>query len=254
MALSRIERLDIVARSKGVTQIISYARIVLLILTPFFGLLAVNSEAASRETALVAALAAASFFTGIALWLNWRFKVFVLSLFCFLFAVGSLLSKDHPHTNTVFGFIAAYTWVLLFIYYGCGLWVMGRRYAFANDHGFREERDRLDKWIDELNGATAITFPSGSFWTGYWTHRIYNAGDCWVVAQLKRGSTKLRSCRVYELSDVSFTRLPSGRWQVDIEGNRKKKSFIEVDLSSGSPTILPIKETGFHQAGKLPTC
>ncbi len=239
MALSRIERLDLVARSRASVSTISCARIGLVVLTPLFILLAVNSTAPRRETVLVVALAAASFLTAIILWLDWRFKVYALSIFCFFFAIGDALSNDHPNSHTPLGWIAANGWALLFFYYACGLWVMGRRYALANESSFREERDQLNKWMDEVSGTTAIEFPTGSFWTGYWSYRILNPGACWIVAQFKRGSSKLRSCRVYELSDVSFTRLPSGKWQVDIgRKGEKKKSFIEVDVSSGSPSVL----------------
>jgi hypothetical protein len=218
---------------------ISCARIGLVVLTPLFILLAVNSTAPRRETILVAALAAASFLTAIILWLDWRFKVYALSICCFVFVICDTLSNDHPHSHTALGWMAANGWALLFLYYACALWVMGRRYALVNDSGFREEREQLNKWMDGLSGTTAIEFPTGSFWTGYWSYRILNPGECWIVTQFKRGSTKLRSCRVYELSDVSFTRLLSGKWQVDIgRKGEKKKSFIEVDVSSGSPSVL----------------
>ena len=238
MTLSRIERLDLVARSKASLQTISYARIVLLILTPFFVLLAFYSTASSRETVLVAVLAAASFLTSLLLWLDWRFKLYALSLFCFLFAICDVVSTDHPHSDTLLGFIGARYLVLLFIYYGCGLWLMGRRYALASHSSFREEREQLDRWMNELNGTAPIEFPSGSFWTGYWNYRILNPEGCWLVAQFKRGGTKLGSCRVYESGDVSLKRLLSGRWQIEISRKgEKKKSFVEVEVS-GSPSVL----------------
>jgi len=239
MALSPVERLDLVARSKASSGVISRARIVLSVLTPLFILLAVNSEAASRETMLVYVITGASFLTAIVLWLDWRFKIYALSVFCFLFAIADSMSRDHPRSHAVLGWLAAYAWVPLFIYYGSSLWVISRRYAVATGEGFREETEQLDKWIGALRGATAIEFPSGSFWTGYWTYSLLNPGSCWLVAQFKRGSSKLRSCRVYELSDVSFTRLPSGRWQIEMGGKgEKKKSFVEVEVSSGSSAVL----------------
>jgi hypothetical protein len=191
MSLSRIERLDLVARSKATVPVISYARIALLIATPLFVLLAVNSTAPFRETALVAALAVVSLLTAIVLWLNWRFKLYVLSLFCFSFAIGNWISTDYTHSHTLFAWVGAHVWGLLFVYYGCGLWMMARRYAIANESSFRTERDQFEKWMDEHNGSTAIEFPSGSFWTGYWTYRILNPGDCWIVAKSKRGLNNL---------------------------------------------------------------
>jgi hypothetical protein len=239
MALSPVERLDLVARSKASSVTISRARIALSLLTPLFVILAVNSEAPSRETALVYGIAGASFLIAMILWLDWRFKVYALSVFCFLFAIADAVSRDHPRSHTVLGWVAAHALVPLFAYYGSGLWIMGRRYAKATGNSFREEREQLDKWMAALSGATAIEFPSGSFWTGYWTYCVLNTGSCWLVAQFKRGSTKLSSCRVYELSDVSFKHLPSGRWQIEMGGKReKRKSFSEVEVSSGSPPVL----------------
>jgi hypothetical protein len=239
MVLPPVERLDLVARSRASTGTISRARIALSILTPLFVLLAVNSEAPSRDTALVYVIAGGSFLTAIILWLDWRFKVHALSVFCFLFAIVDVVSKDHPRSHTVLGWVAAHALVPLFVYYGSGLWMMGRRYAKATGNSFREEREQLDKWMAALSGATAIEFPSGSFWTGYWTYSVLNPGSCWLVAQFKRGSTKLSSCRVYELSDVSFRHLPSGKWQIEMGGKgEKKKLFLEVEVSSGSPPVL----------------
>jgi hypothetical protein len=63
------------ARSKANASWISNARIVLLLLTPFFILLAVNGTAPFRETVLVAILGAVSLLTAVILWLSWRYKV-----------------------------------------------------------------------------------------------------------------------------------------------------------------------------------
>lgn len=239
MAPSPVQRLDFVARSKASAPIVSSARVVLSIVTPLFILLAVNSEAHSRETALVYVIAGASLLTAIILWLDWRFKIQALSVFCFLFAIADVLSKDHPRAHTVLGWVAGHALVPLFAYYGSGLWVMGRRYAKATGNSFREEREQLDTWMAVLSGATAIEFPTGSFWTGYWTYRLLNPGSCWVVAQFKRGSSKLRMCRVYELGDVSFKRMHSGRWQIEMGSKgERKKSFFEVQVSPGSASVF----------------
>jgi hypothetical protein len=243
MRLSLVERMDLVARSKSNAPLISYARIVLLLLAPLCILLAVNSTAPFPETVLVAILGAVGLLTAVILWLNWRYKVYALALFCFLFASGDVLSHDHPHSHTVLGWIAAHSLLPLFVYYACGLWIIANRYALANSNGFREDRDQFDKWMQTLNGRSAneIEFPAGSFWTGYWTYRILNPGECWIVAQFKRGGDKLRSCRVYELKDIVFSRLPSGKWQIDITPKSgKRKSFVEVEIPPSLPTDFRI--------------
>jgi hypothetical protein len=241
MALTQIERLDTVAQSKVTTSVISYARITLLILTPLFVVLAVNSVAPFLETLLVALISAGGLVTSFVLWLNWRFKVYALSLWCFLFVIRNAISNGHPHSHTVLEWIGEHSFSLLFFYYGCALWLKARGYARANQSSFREEREKIEKWMDEKSAIAHVEFPTGSFWTGYWTYYIFNPEDCWVVARYKRGGKKLTSCRVYELKDVRFARLSSGKWRIDIvPQSGKKKSFVEVDLPvpfTSQPTL-----------------
>ncbi len=81
MTQSETERLDLVARSKVDSGIISYSRIALLLLAPLALLLAANSTAPFLETILVATLGAAGLVTALILWVDWRYKVYTLSLY-----------------------------------------------------------------------------------------------------------------------------------------------------------------------------
>jgi hypothetical protein len=109
----------------------------------------------------------------------------------------------------------------------------------ANSDGFRDERDRVEKWKKLLgaeNEPQVVEFPAGDFATGYWTYRILDAGAYWVVAQFKRGTKRLKSCHVYDLSGITFTRMASGKWQVNISSSSSgTKSFAEIEIPLSFP-------------------
>lgn len=242
MTQSETERLDLVARSKVDSGIISYSRIALLLLAPLALLLAANSTAPFLETILVATLGAAGLVTALILWVDWRYKVYTLSLFCFTFALCDLLSHDHPHSQTLLGWIGAHALLPLFLYYGCGLMVIAGRYALVNGNGYVKERSQVELWLEILKrqgDSNVAEFPTGSFWTGYWTYRFLNPGACWIVGKFKRGGSKLRGCHVHKLSDIAFVRLASGRWRVEILTANKTMAFDEVEIAP--PGFDPIK-------------
>jgi len=239
MAMSTTERLDLVAHSEVVGTFVSKSRIFLLLLAPFCILLAVNSTAPFRETVLVAILGASGLLTAVVLWLNWRYKVFALALFWFLVALLEVLSHDQPSSHTVLGWVFTHALAPVLAYYGYRVWMLARGYSVTNSIGFRDEKNQFDKWKRLLNGhnePNVAEFSAGDFSTGYWTYRILNTGACWVVAQFKRGSNKLKSCHVYDLSCVTFTRSSSGKWQITITPKSgRTKSFDEVEMPSSFP-------------------
>src|SRR5579883_2038115 len=130
--LSPIERLDRVARAQTATILVSRVRILLLFLTIFIAWLGISSKAPSGETLLVRVLTAATATATVILWLKWRYKLYAPAVLSFAWMMGSVLVRDHPRPHTVFGMLAQYSMVPMFAYYGCGLWVMARRYAQIN--------------------------------------------------------------------------------------------------------------------------
>jgi hypothetical protein len=239
MALSTTDRLDLVAHTEVVGTFISKSRIFLLFLAPFCILLAVNSTAPFRETVLVAILGASGLLTAVVLWLNWRYEVFALALFWFLVAILEVLSHDQPSSHRVLGWVFAHAFAAALAYYGYHVWMLAKGYSLANSSGFRDEKNQFDPWkrlLNSQNEPNVAMFSAGDFWTGYWTYRILNAGTCWVVAQFKRGSNKLKSCHVYDLSCVTFVRLASGRWRITITPKSGlTKFFDEVEMPSSFP-------------------
>jgi len=231
---SVVARLDQAARSKASASLIFRARIALLLVGAFAVVLAVNSSASARETMLTWTLGIGGLTAGLSLYLNWRHKVFALAAFCFLFVACNLVSRDHPHSQTILGWIAAHSLSLLFLYYGFGAVVIARRYALVNSVRYVDERKQIDNSLRTTRDSTdgsLIEFPSGNFWKGYWTYRIANLGPGWMLAQFKRGKDRLWSCRVYPQEGLTITQLQSGKWRIELTSEKEKKCFNEVELT-----------------------
>lgn len=237
--LSVTERLEFAARTQTSTVLISRARVILIFVTIFITLLGISSTAPFRETLLVRVLAAISAMVTAILWQEWRYKVYALAILVFCFGIADVLSVDHPATHTVLGWISTHSQLLMFAYFGCGLWIIARRYAIVNGSDWQKEREQLAEWLGILGNPSNVNvfeFATGSFWTGYWNYRICKEGDYWIIAKLKRGTTKLAGYYVRQPNEVTFTALPSGRWKVDITMGKKKKSFTEIEISRPLPS------------------
>jgi hypothetical protein len=240
-----VEKIDRAAKARANQRLISYRRIALPVASVLFILLASASEAPPHETQLVKALAATAVVTSVLIWSSWRYKLYGVAIFCFLFAVANVLWNDHPRHGTALGWIAGHFPSFLFTFYGAGMCVIARRYSIVSGNDWKDQRKQLDDWFQNLNsqsGTNVIEFPTGSFWTGYWTYHILNTGDCWLVAKFKRGTTKLAACSVVELKHVVFTGLPSGKWNVEITEKNKTRTFTEVEIArppGGRPTSPP---------------
>ncbi len=239
--MSSLEDLDLVARAQSNQRLISYLRIALPLISLLCIMLASLSEAPRQETLLVTVLAATGVATSITLWLNWRYKLYSIAIFCLAFAVMNVLSHDHPPHHTIMGWVAGQSLTFLFTYYGIGACVIARRYAIVNGGEWKNQKTQVEIWMQNLSnqrGINAIEFSTGSFWTGYWTYRILNTGDCWLVAKFKKGSDKLAECRVRELNNVSFTPIPSGKWRIVITDKKKTTTLTEIDISPTLPAMF----------------
>ena len=242
MMLSKTERLDLVAWSQTTASFIVSSRILLAVLAAFCLVLAINSTAPTQETVLVAVMGTLSLVIAIILWSGWRYKVYALSSFWLLFAVGDVVSHDHPKSHTVLEWVTTHALALVLVLYSWNVWKRAAPYALANSDGFRDERNQVENWkklLDARNEQQVVEFATGDFATGYWTYRILNTGAYWVVAQFKRGTKRLKSCHVYDLNGVSFTRMASGKWQVSISSSSGAKSFSEIEIPLSFP-VAPV--------------
>jgi len=236
--MSSLEQLDLAAKARANQRLISYLRIVVPALSAFCVMLASASEAPVRETQLVAALAAVGVIASVLLWTTWRYKLYSVALFCFLFAVGDVLSNNHPHHHTILEWIAGRSYGFLFIFYAVGMGAIAWRYSTVNRNEWATPRKRLDDWFQDLNrqgNLNVIEFTTGSFWTGYWNYRILHTGDSWLVAKFKKGTTKIATCSVVELKNVAFMPLQSGKWNVEITEKNKTRKLANIEISPPLP-------------------
>jgi hypothetical protein len=114
-----------------------------------------------------------------------------------------------------------------------GSWKQAGPVATLRAPGWENERDQVVRWQQILTSpqpvSRVVEFSTGSFWSGYFTYRLLNPGQYWVVAKFKRGKTKSWvDCSVRELSAVHFTQLPMG----------------EINVIIGKKTLRAAKLTG----------
>src|SRR5712692_635500 len=98
--LSSIERLDLAAWVQSKAGRISNARVGLTFLTLLGIVRAIDSQIASHEILLVLGMAAAGVIATVLVWMDWRYRVYPLALWCFAFVAVFALSHDHPHSHT----------------------------------------------------------------------------------------------------------------------------------------------------------
>ncbi|ABF41658.1 hypothetical protein Acid345_2657 [Candidatus Koribacter versatilis Ellin345] len=234
----RVERLDAVAKVLSTVSWLSRARTPLLFVVPICILLTVSSEASRLETVLIGIVSASALLALVALWTEWRYKLYVVAALCLVFgASGILWQYQEAHKRPMDWFYGSGL-SLMFLYWGCAIVVTAHRYAVVNGDSWREEREQVDALIQRVarrSEPDVLEFSTGNFWRGYWTYRLYNLGTGWLVARFKKGSTKLVECRVRGLSEIVFHPEASGNWNVDVMARGKTTSFRDVDLSGKVP-------------------
>ncbi|HET6842278.1 MAG TPA: hypothetical protein VFK06_11440 [Candidatus Angelobacter sp.] len=214
---SDIERLDLAARVQYLSGMLSRWQVGLSLLALLTVFLAFVSTADRHETWLIRIVAGCTVMAAVILCLTWRYKVYALALMFFIWAALNMFSHDHPAYHTVFGWFAAHSLTPMFICWGCASLIAARRYAVVYGPGWQAERGQVEEWCRMLkrpDSGPIAEFILGSFWKGIWTYRILNAGDCWVIARLTKHSRRIVDCRVYELHQVTFTRLANEKWKI----------------------------------------
>ncbi len=205
---TEIERLDLVARAEATKIILSRVRVPLTFLSAFGILLAVVSEASFYETSVVSILAILAVVTTIMLWMRSRYAPGALAVLFFVTVIAGSFITDDPDAHTLLGSTSRYLGFALLLFVGCRWATNAMPFIAAHSKGLENERYQVEDWIKILTspGRTdpVAEFFTKSFWTGYWTYRILDAGSCWVIAQFKtRNTGRLLGCRVRERGAVN---------------------------------------------------
>jgi hypothetical protein len=141
-----VARLDLAARAKVGEAVAIRLRWIILFLGLFIAALAFVGEGRFYETLFIRTLAVFAGLTEVLLWSNWRYKLYLPTLFFLAAAIGSLFFWGGPsHT--------AYDWTVrlgepigffaLPTYY---LWKQARIFATVNAPGWERELSQVDTW------------------------------------------------------------------------------------------------------------
>src|SRR5581483_3056912 len=79
---------------------------------------------------------------------------------------------------------------LLFLNLCYSHWRRARPFAAIHSPGWEKEEAQVQYWLKVLKTegqSRVLEFDTGSFWTGYFTYRLLNPGNCWVVARVQFG-------------------------------------------------------------------
>lgn len=204
---TQIERLDLVARAEATKIILSRVRVPLTFLSAFGILLAVISEASFYETSVVSILAILAVVTTIMLWMRSRYAPGALAVLLFATVIaGSFIAND-PDTRTLLGSTSKYVGFAILLFAGYRWATNATPFIAAQSEALENERYQVEDWIKILTSPDrtdpVAEFSTKSFWTGYWTYRLLDAGSCWVIAKFKtRNTGRLLQCRVRERGAV----------------------------------------------------
>jgi hypothetical protein len=204
---TQIERLDLVARAEATKIILSRTRVPMTFVAALMVLLAIISAASFYETATVRILAILAVVTTIMLWVRSRYAPGALAVLLFATVVAGSFIADDPDAHTFLGLASAYVGFALLLLVGYRWATNAMPFTAAHSKGLENERYQVEDWIKILTspGRTdpVAEFSTKSFWTGYWTYRLLDAGSCWVIAKFKtRNTGRLLQCRVRERGAV----------------------------------------------------
>lgn len=204
---TQIERLDLVARAEATKIVLSRTRVPVTFVAAFIVLLAVSSAASFYETATVRILAILAVVTTIMLWMRSRYAPGALAVLLFATVIAGSFITDDPDANTLLGSTSRYVGFALLLFVGCRWATNAMPFIAAHSEGLENERCQVKGWIKILISPCrtdpVAEFSTKSFWTGYWTYRLLDAGHCWVVAKFKtRNTGRLLQCRVRERGAV----------------------------------------------------
>jgi hypothetical protein len=218
---SKIEKLDLVARAEVTKVAIARARVPVTILSLFFVLLAMISEASPNETLAVRVLAVLAVATTLLLWGGARLAVYGMAVLLFAVLAISRFSSDDPDAHTLLGSTANVVVSAMILVAGYGWWTNATPFIAAQSKALDSERFEVTEWLGALKSSEAsnqlVEFSTKSFVRGYWTYRLLNTGSCWATAKFKTGKMgRILEFRVLGLNAIRVTEEPTGPLNVEM--------------------------------------
>jgi hypothetical protein len=230
--LSAVERLNLLARVRG-GRVWYYWFYLLVVADWTHGVENIPRPNATFSVLLICAAA----FTASILVFAWRFHLYAAALWFFIIVAYPAPLRNPVTLPLKLQSTGTYLFALLIIGYVCFMLRAAVNYAEVNGRDWKKERNQMDRWARKLTTGGApnmVEFEPGGFIEGGYTWRILNSGSYWAIGRFRSHRTWLGGYYFCEPGDVTFTKLPSGRWRIDIRG-KKNKTFNEVELSPGLP-------------------
>lgn len=229
--LTQIERLDLAARAEVAESFFPQRQVLFAILSALFIVLAVESTASSFETLLVRVVAALTTGTTIMLLLRWRYALHIAAAVFFAVAIGmALLRILDPSVLSSW----ALGYVLVFVSTGFRFWKPAVPLAAVQGKGWKKEKSQVQQWLKMLENLgteeQVFEISSGSFWTGYFTHRLLKRGDYWAIATWPKHYRRFADYRVFGSHAVRITELPGGALNIEIEKRRLGRVAVSPDV------------------------
>jgi hypothetical protein len=205
--LTDLERLDLAAKAQVTEDSLGRLCLVMAIISVFLALLAFASEAALAETVAVCVIAALAAVATFSLWLRWRFSVQAFAIFVCAIGVGSFFFGASAHSLA--GWVSRFCYLAFFLLAGCRWWISAIPFATVSAAGWEKENSQVRQWLELLRTESrppqVWELASGSFGTGYYTHRLLKTDNFWAAAKFKRG--KLRRLCGYRIYDAQAVRI-----------------------------------------------
>ncbi len=216
-----ISRLDRAAQACDVPYYTDRFRVMMTVLTLFTVVIAIVAGASALENSVVRAAALFLCLSVLGLWVRWKYAAFTLAVLYSGLAIGIVAFRDRPHDLA--GIIIN---LLLFAALASQAYVESVRsiwFVRVQAQSWSGERVQVQEWLDQMENpnepAKILQFSSGSFWTGYFTYRLFNTGLCWVVVKYKTGAlNRALEHRVFPLGSVRITHLPEGATGLELNG------------------------------------
>ena len=234
--LTELERLDLAARAQVTEKTVSYQSVIMFFFSAFFALVAIMSSLPFSQKLASGALAVITLLPAVMMWLRQRYALYALAIAYAPLAVGfPWLTAQEPGKHR--DWFVGIGYCLVFLNLGYRYWKLARPFAAVHSPGLEKEEAQVRYWLKVMKTtgeSRVLKFDTGSFWTGYFTYRLLNPGDCWAVARFKSAKRpeweQLVDYRILAPSAVRFGELPDGNLSIDIENRSIRKIRVSPEM------------------------
>jgi hypothetical protein len=216
-----INRLDQAAQARDVPYYTDRSRVVMTVLALFTVVIAIVAGSSAIENTLVRVTAFFLCLSVLGLWFRSKYAAFTSAILFSGLTIGIIAFRDRPHDLA--GIIINLLLCAALVAQAYVEWIRSIRFVRVQALSWSGERTQVEEWLDQMENPNEPTmilqFSSGSFWTGYFTYRLFNTGPCWLVVKYKTGAlNRALEHRVFPSDGVRITQLPEGATGLELNG------------------------------------